>query len=61
MIVWLNGIFGAGKTTTAAEPAGLPVHHVLLDADEETLRRRVDTAGAEPRAVAEHIAAGVRG
>ncbi|SDT38558.1 AAA family ATPase [Jiangella sp. DSM 45060] len=81
---------------TGLEKAGLPVHLVLLHADDDTLRRRidgdtveagarqwrldhlapyaaalpwlrpaadtvVDTAGAEPHAVAERVAAAVRG
>ena len=55
--MWLNGTFGAGKTTTAAElarlipgarifdpeTAGLPVFHVVLDAEESALRSRIDT------------------
>jgi chloramphenicol 3-O-phosphotransferase len=54
VIVWLNGAFGAGKTTTALRlpalvpgiftglrAAGLAVFHVLLDADEDMLRRRI--------------------
>jgi broad-specificity NMP kinase len=45
VIIWLNGTFGVGKTTVAnrlVARRGHRVRHVVLDADAETLRTRID-------------------
>jgi hypothetical protein len=71
MIVWLNGTFGTGKTTTAtALVAALPGarqwrldHLAPYRAALPWLRREagtvVDTAGVDPHTVAGRIAAAV--
>ena len=64
MIVWLNGTHGVGKTTVAAlvqpllpgsrifdaEKVGeaIPVRHIVLHADQGTLRRRIEAAHTVP-------------